>query len=67
MPHTVTLADLKDWIETEWTTFALSSGKGSDKKMERGLNGYYRVWDHGAVSYIGTNPVDAIEKYNAAK
>jgi len=61
--HTIELADLQKWIETEYVTFASSTRER--KRLVATFNGGLKVIVAGVVVWEGMQPFSAVEAYNA--
>ena len=68
--HTITLADLDEWLRTpQWRRFASSFSSGSNKGLEVDASPtgrIFRVFDHGETKFLGTDMAAAIAAYNDA-
>ncbi len=67
MRHTVTVEQLNSWVSEEqarWRTFATSVGSGSNKRLDTGPDGMFRVIVCGEVVYFGGSSDLAIQIYN---
>jgi hypothetical protein len=68
--HTVTQAELDEWLRTpQWQRFASSFSAISNKGLEidaAAPERVFRVLDHGETKFIGADMAAAIAAYNDA-